>query len=86
MKHIRYTLNPALPPTTPDVAEVAYGTTLPADALYSLVGAAINEPIGPVAGDPTAKPKYIDPNNPAQYLYPNGTIALAPFLLSLLRL
>jgi 2-keto-4-pentenoate hydratase/2-oxohepta-3-ene-1,7-dioic acid hydratase in catechol pathway len=32
MKHIRYTLNPALPPTTPDSAEVAYGQALPEGA------------------------------------------------------
>src|SRR5580693_10094380 len=32
MEHIRYTLNPALPPTTPDTVEVAYGEKLPAGA------------------------------------------------------
>jgi 2-keto-4-pentenoate hydratase/2-oxohepta-3-ene-1,7-dioic acid hydratase in catechol pathway len=32
MKHIRYTPNPALPPTTLDTAEVVYGEKLPAGA------------------------------------------------------
>jgi hypothetical protein len=60
------------------------GTTLPTDAAYSLVGAALDRPIGPVATDPTAKPQFQDPQIPNQYLYPNGTTSLQPFLWALL--
>lgn len=62
------------------------GTTLPPDVVYSLVGAAISDPIGPVATDPTATPQYQDPTAPNQYLYPNGTSSLQPFLWSLMIL
>jgi hypothetical protein len=46
----------------------------------------INEidPIGPVASDPTTTPQFTDPNGSGQYVYPDGTKTITPYLWALL--
>lgn len=54
-------------------------------ASFSLRGATLSDPVGPVAGDPTLAPQYKAPAPgptpaPPQYLYPTGTLTTDPFL------
>lgn len=55
-------------------------------AEFRLYGMSIFDWIGPIAGNPTTEPKYSDPSNPNQNIYPtpNGPVtSITPFLWSL---
>ncbi len=39
---------------------------------FALRGMSLSDPIGPVRNDTTLTPRYVDPNNPNSYIYPNG--------------
>ncbi|MCX7699793.1 MAG: matrixin family metalloprotease [Gemmataceae bacterium] len=55
-------------------------------AEFRLYGMSIYDWIGPIAGNPATEPKYSDPSNPNQNIYPtpNGPVtSLTPFLWSL---
>lgn len=47
---------------------------------FSLRGLNISDPIGPVRQDLTLDPRYVDPKNPNQFLYPNGLATLDAFI------
>ncbi len=55
-------------------------------ATYRLYGMSIYDWIGPIAGNPATEPKYSDPSNPNQHVYPTPTgpvTTVSPFLWSL---
>jgi hypothetical protein len=48
---------------------------------YTIQGAALTDPIGPIVHDPTYTPIYLGPPGPiTTYRYPNGTISTIPYL------
>jgi hypothetical protein len=47
---------------------------------FSLRGAVLSDPIGPVINDPRSQPLYTDPTNPSVFQYPDGSISLLPYL------
>jgi hypothetical protein len=53
--------------------------TLP-DVTFALTGDGLTDPIGPKVVDPTMAPMYVAPNDPSQFLYPNGVLTPNPFL------
>ena len=60
-----------------------YWVELPAGApaiSFAMRGLSLSDPIGPVRTDTTLMPRYINPNNPSQFLYPNGVVTLEHFL------
>jgi hypothetical protein len=46
---------------------------------FTLDGAVLSDPIGPLLVDPTLKPLYTSPNYPGQYVYPGGYLSTQPF-------
>jgi hypothetical protein len=62
---------------------VRYWFKLPSGAppiSFDLVGQSISDPLGPVRQDTTLDPRYVNPKNPNQFLYPNGIATLNPFV------
>lgn len=48
--------------------------------IFSLRGSGLGDPVGPVKDSTTLTPQYVAPNDPNQFLYPNGTLTSDPFL------
>jgi hypothetical protein len=52
----------------------------PSPMRFLLLGADLDEPIGPTIDDPTQTPVYTCPAVPRQFCYPTGAVSPAPFL------
>lgn len=71
----------------PGPYSIRYSIQLPPGALpvsFTLRGLQISDPIGPVREDTTLTPRYVDPANPNQFLYPNGVASLEAFFWTIL--
>jgi hypothetical protein len=55
------------------------GAPLAGPVSFTLQGAVISDPIGPVVGDPTVQPLYKLPPPSTQYKYPNGVVSPLPY-------
>ena len=71
-----------LPPGAYSISIVALAATGP--VTYSLRGAVASDPIGPQPSTSTLAPKYANPANPKNFLYPNGQVSFDPYLWLLL--
>lgn len=68
---------------TPGPYFIRYSASLPlgfSPVNFSFRGLSISDPIGPVRQDRTMDPRYVDPKNPNQFLYPNGQATLDAFI------
>jgi hypothetical protein len=57
---------------------LAIGATGPVS--FSVQGAGLTDPIGPVVDSTTLAPQYQAPSDPTKFLYPNGTLTTDPFM------
>jgi hypothetical protein len=71
-------LSTFLPPGEYTILLTSVGTVHPVG--FAIRGAVQTDPIGPQPSDSSLAPKYPDPTNPDQYLYPNGQVSLDPYL------